>query len=172
MRRLILLRHAKTESVSASGGDFDRALTPRGWRDAALMGRLLAEMGFSPDLILTSPAKRAAETSRAVGEAFPSADIVETRALYLASAEQIALLVEQAGAEADSLMIIGHNPGMHEFSVALVRSLPRVDSGAAELLALANSFPTAAAAVFETDPQDELRFRRFLAPKDHGGGAP
>ena len=165
MRRLILLRHAKTESVSASGGDFDRALTPRGWRDAALMGRLLAEMGFSP-------AKRAAETSRAVGEAFPSADIVETRALYLASAEQIALLVEQAGAEADSLMIIGHNPGMHEFAVALVRSLPRVDSGATELLALANSFPTAAAAVFETDPQDELRFRRFLAPKDHGGGAP
>jgi phosphohistidine phosphatase len=165
MRRLILLRHAKAESVSASGGDIDRALTPRGWRDAALIGRVLAEAGFSPDLILTSPAKRAAETCRTVAECFPAAGVDEARALYLASAEQIALLAERSGETAASLMIVGHNPGLHEFAASLVHT------HSAPAAALVRSFPTAAAAVFETDSGGKMQLSRFLAPKDHGGGA-
>lgn len=168
MRRLILLRHAKTESVSAGGGDFDRALTPRGWRDAALIGRVLAEAGFLPDLVLTSPAKRAAETWRALADDFPNAAMEEARALYLASAEQIARLVQKAGQDVDCLLVIGHNPGLHEFAAALAAGPP---TPSAEHAALTRSLPTAAATVFDRDQDDRLRLTRFIKPKDHGGGS-
>ena len=54
MKRLILFRHAKTERHAPSGQDFDRRLTQRGRDDARLMGRVLADAGFSPDLVLVS----------------------------------------------------------------------------------------------------------------------
>ena len=62
MQRLILLRHGKADSVSALGGDLERGLTDRGRRDAALMGRVLADAGFTPDLVLVSSARRTCET--------------------------------------------------------------------------------------------------------------
>jgi phosphohistidine phosphatase len=168
MRRLILLRHAKAESVSASGGDFDRALTPRGWRDAQLIGRVLAEAGLAPDLALTSPARRTLETWRALAESFAAAAMEEARPLYLASAEQILRTADGRGADVGSLMIVGHNPGLHEAAGALAAADP---APSAEKALLIGSFPTAAAAVFEADGQGRLRLSRFITPKDHGGGA-
>jgi phosphohistidine phosphatase len=168
MRRLILLRHAKAESVSAGGGDIDRALAPRGWRDAELIGRVLAEAGFSPDLVVMSPARRTLETWRAMAESFPAATVQEASSLYLASVEQIAAQADRGAAGGGSVMIIGHNPGMHEFAGALAVADPHPSVDRAALM---RSFPTAAAAVFEADSQGRLRLSRFLAPKDHGGGA-
>ena len=58
MQRLILFRHGKAEAQSASGGDFDRQLEPRGVREAAAMGRLLAGKALAPDVVLVSAAAR------------------------------------------------------------------------------------------------------------------
>ena len=81
MHRLILLRHGKAESVSATGGDFDRGLTERGRRDSALIGRVLAEAGLKPDLALVSAASRTQETWDELAHAFPNAHVEVSRQL-------------------------------------------------------------------------------------------
>jgi phosphohistidine phosphatase len=168
MQRLILLRHAKAESVPASGGDFERALTERGRRDAALIGRVLAEAGYLPDLVLVSPARRAAQTWDEVARAFPDARVKDARSLYLATSEQIADLVDGAGEHVGALMIVGHNPGLHELALSLATAASATPAADA---VLTQAFPTAAAAVFDVDSGGRLAFRTLLLPRDHGGGA-
>ena len=75
MDRLILLRHGKAEADAPTGQDFDRALTGRGRRDAALVARELAEAGSAPDLVLVSPAVRAKETWEEAAPFFPGARV-------------------------------------------------------------------------------------------------
>jgi len=166
MQRLILLRHGKAESVAANGGDFERGLTERGRRDAALMGRVLAEAGFIPDLAIVSPARRAKETWEEAAPAFPGVRCAHSRLLYLASAEQLAETAAQAAEPVNCLIIVGHNPGLHEFALALAEQSGR---GAAE--SLISTFPTAAAAVFAIDAAGRARFEQLLLPRDFGGGA-
>jgi phosphohistidine phosphatase len=161
MRRLILLRHGKTEAVSATGGDFDRALTERGRRDSALIGRVLAEAGLKADLALVSPARRTEQTWDEVAPAFRSARAQFVRALYLASPEQIADVVATAGEDL-SLVVIGHNPGLHEYALQLAGAR----AGARALA----EFPTAAAAVFSLE-RGGAELERVLLPRDHGGGS-
>jgi phosphohistidine phosphatase len=161
MRRLILLRHGKAESVSATGGDFDRGLTDRGRRDCALIGRVLAEAGVTIDLALVSAARRTRETWEDVARAFPTAREQVVRGLYLASPEQIWATVETVGAGL-SVMVVGHNPGLHELALTLAK-----DDPAAGLA----SFPTAAAAVFSLDARDDPSLERVFLARDHGGGS-
>jgi phosphohistidine phosphatase len=160
MHRLILLRHGKAESVSATGDDFDRGLTDRGRRDCALIGRLLAEAGVVPDLALVSAARRTQETWEAVSPAFPAARCEVVRGLYLAGSEQISAAVDAVG-EGLSVIVIGHNPGLHEFALALA-----ADGPAGGL----RSFPTAAAAVFRLGEPGGVELERVFLPRDHGGG--
>ena len=164
MQRLILLRHGKAESTAASGGDFERGLTERGRREAAQMGRVLAEAGSAPDLVLVSTARRAMETWEAVSASFPKARMAPARELYHASSDALADAIDTASQAAASLMIVGHNPGLHELSLAL----PAKPAEPAP--ALGESFPTAAAAVFEVCADGRFKLERFLIPRDHGGG--
>src|SRR4051794_14168259 len=95
MPRLILLRHAKAESKSASGEDIDRALAERGHDDARLMGRVLAEAGLNPAVALVSPARRTRETWSDAALAF--AGPVEAsfdKALYHAGSHALRRAVE------------------------------------------------------------------------------
>jgi phosphohistidine phosphatase len=169
MHRLILLRHAKTEATAESGGDIERGLTERGRRDAALVGRALAGAGLAPDRVLVSTARRAQETWRAMAEAFPGASIDDLHGLYLAGPDTIARIVEDSRAEhADAtVMVVGHNPGLHEHALALLGG----QGGPAEARqALAGGFPTAAAAVFAVDEAGRARLEQLILPRDIGGG--
>ena len=168
MQRLILLRHGKAESVAATGGDFERGLTERGRRDAALIGRVLAQAGIAPDLALVSPARRARETWDEVAPTFSHVRCEHSRLLYLATSEQLAQLVATASEPVNSLIIVGHNPGLHDFSMAL---FSQQASRSAADNPLIGSFPTAAAAVFRIDPSGGAHFERLFLPRDHGGGA-
>ena len=167
MQRLILLRHGKAESVAASGGDFERGLTERGRRDAALIGRVLAQAGFAPDLALVSSARRARETWDQVSPTFPYARRETARLLYLASSEQLAQVVAGATEPVSTLIIVGHNPGLHEFAMTLWGQTPL---GAGAINPLDGGFPTSAAAAFSLDPAGAARFERLFTPRDHGGG--
>jgi phosphohistidine phosphatase len=160
MHRLILLRHGKAESVSATGGDFDRGLTDRGRRDSALMGRVLAEAGVTLDLALVSSARRAQETWEEVSRAFPDVRVDVSRGLYLAAREQLAAAVAAVG-EGLNVIVVGHNPGLHEFALDLAGSArpPELDR-----------FQTAAAAVFRIDRAGRARLERLMTPREHGGG--
>jgi phosphohistidine phosphatase len=167
MQRLILLRHGKAESVAASGGDIERGLTERGRHDSARIGRVLAEAGMTPDLTLVSAARRARETWDEAAPAFPGTHCEISRQLYLASSEQLAEMTQAIAEPIASLMIVGHNPGLHDFALSLLRrqALPPSENP------LIGSFPTGAAAVFRFEPSGEVRFERMFLPRKHGGGS-
>ncbi len=108
------MRHAKSSWKHPELDDFDRGLNSRGRHDAPMMGIRLAERGILPSLIVSSPAKRAATTARAVAEAigYPVDDIRFDDRLYMASSGEITEIIRAAPDDFDHIMLFGHNPGM------------------------------------------------------------
>jgi phosphohistidine phosphatase len=150
MRRVYLLRHAKSSWKDRSLADRDRPLAGRGKRAAkAVAGHLEAE-GIRPDLVLCSPARRTRETLERVEAAF--GDRVEARfedALYGASAAELLDSLRALPAEVKSVMIIGHNPGLEDLALALA-------SEGAERARMDEKYPTAALATIDL-PTDSWR---------------
>jgi len=116
--RLMLVRHAKSSRDDIRLDDFMRPLNDRGRRDAPEMGRRLRESGVQPDLIVSSPAKRAIKTARIIaGEInFPEADIFEAAEIYEASAGDLLKLIRSLPEEKRDVMLFGHNPGLTDFA--------------------------------------------------------
>lgn len=144
MKRLYLLRHAKTETYAADGGDHERALTERGHADAALIGQTIARLGYRPDIILCSTAKRATETMDIVLSCYETTPQVKLEAgLYLAPAATILQRAGAVGGEMHSVLFIGHNPGLEDLAIQL--------AGQSDLgVRAAEKFPTACFAAFES----------------------
>ena len=163
MKRLILFRHGKTERHAPSGEDFDRRLTVRGCEDSHLMGKLLVEAGFTPDLALVSSAQRAQETWAAAKPAFPGAAVEIRPELY--NSDQKDLLRIARKAEADTVMIVAHNPGLHVLTNALAKRAGD-DAMAAQA---EEDFPTGAIAVFGFEGEAVTALGLYF-PRDHGGG--
>lgn len=120
MKRLYLLRHAKSDWDDATLSDFDRPLNARGRRTAPFMGELMAGRELRPAAIVSSPAKRAAETALLVKESgdFDAALEFDER-IYEASLSTLLQVIAGLPARADTVLLVGHNPGME----ALVRHL-------------------------------------------------
>jgi phosphohistidine phosphatase len=116
MKTLLVLRHAKSSWDDPSLGDHERPLNARGRRDAPRMGALLRTTRLSPDVIISSDAVRAHTTAMAVAEASGySRDVVTEPLLYLASPrDMIAVLQSIPNPDANTVMIVGHNPGLEE----------------------------------------------------------
>ncbi|MDE2487104.1 MAG: histidine phosphatase family protein [Alphaproteobacteria bacterium] len=165
MDRLILFRHGKAEAESQSGEDFDRRLTHRGVRESAEMGRTLADLGLTPDRALVSPAARARETWEAAEPAFPAVELRLEPELYNAAPGAIRAAAEGAGEGCRTLIVVGHNPGLQELTVELLRQ------GAASPALVARAqreFPTAAAAVFLIDANGRPAFDGLFFPERGG----
>jgi phosphohistidine phosphatase len=123
MRRLMLLRHAKAERSLPGAPDRERGLVERGRNEASFIGGYMVTHAFTPDRVLVSPAVRTQETWKCASAAFrsaPSATTVER--LYDASAAAILAAIKEAPANANTLLVIGHNPGVHEVAVLLIAS--------------------------------------------------
>jgi phosphohistidine phosphatase len=125
--RLTLVRHAKTEPARAGQEDWDRALEPRGQRDAPEMARRVKEYEPKCDCVLSSPAVRAITTATImVRELGVSAQKVQQdERLYLASPKAILAVIHELGGRSRHLMVVGHNPGLTEFAdkISAERSL-------------------------------------------------
>jgi phosphohistidine phosphatase len=122
MRRLLLLRHAKTERAAPGEPDRDRKLMPRGRSDASVIGAYIARHRFVPDLALVSPARRAAQTWELVLAALrASPRTVKDERIYNAGADTLADLIRDGG-DARALLVVGHNPGMHDLARRLIGS--------------------------------------------------
>ncbi len=121
MKTLYLVRHAKSSWNDASLADFDRPLNSRGERDAPVMGQRLKENRILPDLLISSPARRAILTARAIAEAldYPSETIRALDVLYHASPPTLLQVVQDTLPSAKSLMLVGHNPGLTAFANVL-----------------------------------------------------
>lgn len=113
MKRLCLVRHAKSSWKNRGLADFERPLRKRGKRDAAVMGERLGKVEIRPDLIVTSPAERALETARIIAAevGFPLEDIRSDRMIYEAGVSELLEVIESVDDEFDLVMLIGHNPG-------------------------------------------------------------
>ena len=112
MKRLILVRHAKSSWGEPGLADFDRPLNKRGKRDAPQMGKRLKELGVEPDLIVTSPAKRAVKTARKVADelGYQRDQIQLIDILYGAHPDDTMGVVNQFPEECDTVMLFAHNP--------------------------------------------------------------
>jgi len=120
MKTLYLLRHAKSSWKDPELQDFDRPLNGCGREAAPLVGRLIRKKKLKVDLMLSSPAARARQTATLVKEsAGLSADLLYDERIYEADAARLLEVVMQAAESADSLMLVGHNPGMEELLTLL-----------------------------------------------------
>jgi phosphohistidine phosphatase len=120
MKTLYFLRHAKAESGTKDISDPERVLSSRGREACALMGAYMKTKVFIPAFVLCSPAARTKETSELIAAA---ADIkISPRfedTLYLATAEEILRAVHTVDDDVSSVMVVGHNPGMHHIALLL-----------------------------------------------------
>jgi phosphohistidine phosphatase len=172
MRRLMLLRHSKTENDAPSGRDRDRRLDDRGRRDAAEIGGWIGRHPPFPGSVLVSPAVRAHQTWEIAWQAMkalvPEPQVELVPELYGADPSQLLETIRDASAaDPKTLMLVGHNPGMHELALALTGS-----GDAAGRKALADNLPTSGLAVFDFGIDDwaDVAFRRgrlvrFMSPK-------
>jgi phosphohistidine phosphatase len=171
MRRLMLLRHAKTETNAPSGRDQDRRLDDRGLRDAAEIGGWIARHPPFPDSVLVSPAVRAHQTWEiawaAMKDAVPQPQVEFLPELYGADPAQLLHTIRAATGDPRRMMLVGHNPGMHELALALAGS-----GGDKARKALGDNLPTSGLAVFEfaIDWWSDVAFRHgrlvsFVSPR-------
>lgn len=168
MRRLMLLRHAKSDWTEADRGDLDRPLTPRGREAAPLIGAYMAHHALVPDLVICSPAARARETLDLVAPAFGrELALVTERRVYDVGAEQVLAVLKETKRDVHSLLVIGHNPSLQDLAALLIAS------GDVELRQqLLEKFPTGGLAVidFPVDDWKKLhpnagRLDRFVTPR-------
>ena len=121
MKRLTLLRHAKSSWQQPGLADRERPLNQRGKRDAPLMGRRLSACGVRPSLIITSPAVRARQTvkllAREIG--YPIEFLQTEPSLYLADPETIIEIISYQDDTFGDIVACGHNPGMTELASKL-----------------------------------------------------
>lgn len=113
MKKLILIRHAKSDWYSTSATDFDRPLNNRGKKAALLMGQRLAIRGCCPDGCISSPAKRARQTAKKIAGQldFLETEIEYNQAIYEARQQTLIDIVRQLDNRHDEVILIGHNPG-------------------------------------------------------------
>ena len=149
MKRLFLLRHAKTEPHSASIEDRERELMPRGREDAPLVGHYMSGHGYRPDLIFCSTARRTVETlALLVPELSVKPPVEYLDALYLAEPELLLAHMEHAPDKAKALLLLGHNPGLEQMAGYLSRApIKRKEQSQFDLME--EKFPTGALAVLD-----------------------
>ncbi|MEM6439298.1 MAG: histidine phosphatase family protein [Pseudomonadota bacterium] len=169
MRRLILMRHAKSSWGDPDQYDIDRPLNARGRLAATLMGAWLADEGLAPDHALLSPAVRVEQTwaRLAASGGFKAASTVVDR-LFHADPDTARAALQDADPEAQTVLLLGHEPG----STALLRHLSDGSESGGCRRAY-EKFPTAALAVLELQAKrwadlakGGARCVRFVCPKD------
>ena len=165
-RRLYLLRHAKSSWNVHGLADHDRPLAPRGRRAAKAIGGHIREHGIEPDLILCSTAARARETLERIEPPLDERGVRIETGLYGADAGMLLGRLQEIPAAVGSVMVIGHNPGLEQLALALVRPGPAVR-------ALEVKFPTGALATlaFQGSGWDVLgrgtaELIDFIRPRD------
>jgi phosphohistidine phosphatase len=174
MRQLLLLRHAKSSWDDADAPDFARPLNPRGRAAAAAMRTAMAGLGLAPDQVLVSTSKRTLETLEAL-EPWDETPLVEPMdSLYLAPATGLLCALQDVQPTVRSVMVIAHNPGLHELAVLLMGN---PSPAGTDVRRLQEGYPSGALAEFVVAaPWADLaegggRLIRFLCPRDLPAGS-
>jgi phosphohistidine phosphatase len=169
MKRVYLLRHAKSSWKDRSLADRDRPLAGRGRRAAKAMAAHLEAEGVRPDLVLCSPARRTRETLERVESALGGeVEVVFEEGLYGASEAGLLARLRALPGEVGAVMVIGHNPGLGELALALA-------SEGAELARMREKYPTGALATIDLPADGWSALERgggelvaYVRPRDLG----
>lgn len=174
MRQLLLLRHAKSSWDERDLPDHERPLNRRGRMAATAMRTAMEGLGLQPDVVLVSTSRRTLETLEAL-EPWADTPLVDRLdSLYLAPAAELLKAIQGVGATARSVLVVGHNPGLHDLAMLLVGA-QAASFDNADIRRLAEGFPSCALAEFTvTGPWQALnegggRLTRFLCPRDLPG---
>ncbi len=172
MRQLLLLRHAKSSSDDPTISEHDHQLNARGRQTAKAMRGAIQGLDLAPQLALVSSSRRTRQTLDALepwdGKALKPR-VRPLDSLYLASADQLLAVLRAVDDETERLLVVGHNPGLHDVCLAL---LGGGTAAGADADRLALDFPTGALAEFAlAGPWSALapggaRLVRFVCPKD------
>jgi len=145
VKRLAVLRHAKSSWDVPGLDDFDRPLNDRGWKSARRMGRELKARGLRFDYVLASSAVRVRETLEGLSEEYDlGAPIHFEQAIYLAATQTLVSLVRDLPEEVKAPLLVGHNPGLERLVVELTHD---DDGGLRDRIV--GKYPTGALAVVE-----------------------
>lgn len=168
MKRLTLLRHAKSSWDDAVQRDFDRPLNAKGKRAARTVGEHCRAEGLAWDHVIASPAVRCVETLDAFWSGYGrTLKPLWERRVYLASCMTLLDIVNEARAEAESVLLCGHNPGLEDLVLMLVP-----DEGNALRDTLEDKYPTGSLSVLEFDGEwadlaaRKAKLTRFTRPRD------
>ncbi|MFM9841630.1 MAG: SixA phosphatase family protein [Dongiaceae bacterium] len=167
MKRLLLLRHAKSSRDNPRLQDFDRPLAKRGREAAPEIGRLMRTAGWLPELVLCSTARRTQETAELVlAELGGNIKVRHLDTLYLAAPEQMLNEIHAVEGKAGTLLVVAHNPG-----TALLANHLAASGDKKALQHLREKYPTAGLAVFEADINSWSKLDRanlidFVTPRD------
>lgn len=167
MRRLVLFRHAKSDRPDGVE-DHERPLAPRGRVAAGAMGEWMAEKGIIPDLVICSTSVRTRQTWDLAKPAFdPEPETIYEERIYEARPDDLLEVIREASSEVQTLMLVGHNPGMEILTGMLAES-----GEPAVVERFEKKFPTAAVAVldFEDEPWAAIEEKTawlttFVTPK-------
>lgn len=137
MKKLLLLRHAKSSWEDTSLPDFERPLNERGLRAAPTIGRYMREQKLQPDLVICSPAKRTRETIALVLEAAGiKRDVRYDERIYEASVSTLLEIVSQIEDDKAEVLLVGHNPGFENLLERLTGESIRMPTAALARIAL------------------------------------
>jgi phosphohistidine phosphatase len=173
MRQLLLLRHAKSSWDDPAQPDHARPLSAGGRGAAAALRQAMRDLGLVPDVVLVSSARRTLQTLEALSPWDETPIIEPMNELYLATAAQLLKVVRGVSPTVRSLMVVGHNPGLHDLAMALAGA-HAMSSNSNMLRRLAEGFPAGALAEFTVAPgwrdlgggDGGSRLVRFLCPRD------
>lgn len=112
MKRLLLCRHAKSSWKDITLEDIDRPLNKRGKKNAPEMGKRLCTQGIRPDMIVSSPAKRARKTARQIAKVtgLGKKNVIVLEKIYAASPRELLEIIQDFDDTASVVLMVGHNP--------------------------------------------------------------
>jgi phosphohistidine phosphatase len=137
MKKLLLLRHAKSSWADASLPDFERPLNERGMRAAPLIGKFMRAEKIRPDMVICSPAKRARETIALVLEAAAiETELRYDERIYEATVSRLFEVISQIEDDKREVLLVGHNPGFENLLESLTGQTERMPTAALARIAL------------------------------------
>ena len=148
MKKLYLLRHAKSSWDDPSLDDHDRPLAPRGQKAVKAMNKHMKKAGVKPDLVLCSTARRARETYQGVYDALHDIPVTFDEGVYTFSPKPLTHRLRKMTDAADAVMLIGHNPALESLALSLCHP---DGSTPPAYRAMTEKYPTAALAVIDLE---------------------
>jgi phosphohistidine phosphatase len=137
MKTLFVLRHAKSSWENPDSSDFDRPLNKQGLNEVLQMGKIIFEHQFQPEIIISSPAKRAKQTTILIKEAAQIEKKIEfDERVYEASPLRLFQVVSEIAENKKSMMLVGHNPGLEGLIKILTGGIQPMSTAALAVIKL------------------------------------